>query len=404
LVELGRDLSRSRTRLDSSCRATLLFQGEFQMAVSLKSSSLIRSTRAALLCAAASFASLGALASVSAHAEVVSPRAITPVASGFNNPRGLKFGPDGALYVAEGGTGGANTTVGQCEQVPPPLGPYSGSDTGGRISRIAPNGVVTTVIDTLPSSMTSALTGHLTSGVGDIAFINGTMYAVLAGAGCSHGIPSMPNGVVRIDPATHRATMIANLSAFQQAHQTLHEEEDDFEPDGTWYSMIAVNGALYAVEPNHGEIDKITTDGTISRVSDISASQGHVVPTALAYHGNFYVGNLSTFPQDIGSSKVWKVNPGAQIKAVASGFDMIVGLVIDDYSRVYVLELAANSPAPAPGAGRITRIQPSGKREIIADGLMFPTAMTLGPDGNLYVSIFGLGGPGQVVMVDLSHG
>jgi hypothetical protein len=227
-----------------------------------------------------------------------------------------------------------------------------------------------------------------------------------AGAGCSHGLLDTDNELLRVD-ANGATTPIANLSEFQRTHPVAHPEPDDFEPDGTWYSMVTVRGSLYAAEPNHGEIDRINpSTGAISRVIDISASQGHIVPTSIAYKGNFFFGNLGVFPVDPGTESIFKVTPSGQIQKRASGLTTVLGLAFGKSDRMYALESMTAPGFPSPGelgTGRVVRIDPNGRQTVIATGLSFPTAMTFGPDGALYVSNLGFGGPapglGQILRI-----
>jgi hypothetical protein len=337
------------------------------------------------------------------------------VATGLNDPRGLKFGPDDNLYVAEGGIGGTNSTSGQCTQVPG-AGPYTGSDTGSRISKIDPYGVRTTVADHLPSSITGPGGGNAISGVADVEFIGNTLYGVLAGAGCSHGVPNIPNQVFKVNP-DKTWTTVANTSAFLMNNPVANPDPDDFEPDGTVYSMTSSKGDLYITQPNQQEIDRIVpTTGQIQRVVDISVlhsgkNGNWIGPTSIVYHdGAFYFGTLTPFPLVQGAAKVYKLLPNGTYSVFASGFTMITGIAFDDQNRLYVLENSTGATMPTPGTGDVVRIDPSGKRQLITSGLHLPTAMTFGPDGKLYVSDWGIGPPGagQIVQIsfqcDVVHG
>ena len=330
---------------------------------------------------------------------------VTVKVTGLNSPRGLKFGPDGLLYVAEGGTGGTASTAGMCTQVVPPIGPYTGGYTG-RISKIDSAGRRQTVVDNLPSDLTSVASGGLASSVADIAFIGTTMYALISGAGCSHGLAGTVNGIMKVDTTAGTATPFADLSTFLASNPVVNPSGDDFEPDGTFYSLVSLGNKLYTTEPNHGEIDEIDSNGNVSRVVDISDTHGHIVPTALAYENGWYFGNLFLFPTLEGSANVFTLSHNKTVHVVVPQLTTVVGLAFDTRHRLYILEMSAATGGPAPGQGQILRYEYNGTLTTIATGLNFPTAMTFGPDGLLYVSHQGFGfppGAGQIVTVSVPN-
>lgn len=340
----------------------------------------------------------------------------TVVASGLDGPRGLAFGADGTLYVAEAGTGGATSTAGACTQVVPPIGPYTGGTTA-RISAIDTRGKRATVASGLPSSLSP--TGNV-QGVADVAFLDGKLYALLAGGGCSHGNAILPNGIVRVNVNNGDWTYITDLSLFYLEHPAAYPDAADFEPDGVPYSLLAHNSKLFAVEPNHGIITATTTDGATSEIIDVSMSEGHIVPTSIAANGNnLYVGNLGQFPieptfemvktlsRDLGfidttlgfTTKPADIN-NFRIANSRAGFTTIVSVKFGPDGLLYALELSDLAGNPAPGNGKVVRLKADGKIEEVVTGLTVPTGMTFGPDDALYISNIGTGASGgQVVRI-----
>ncbi len=341
-------------------------------------------------------------------------------ASGLAGPRGLKFGPDGDLYVAEAGFGGTNsTTPGQCTQVPAPIGPYKNGNTA-RISKIDRNGNRTTVASGFPSAVSSDPTAD-TSGVADIAFLDGQLFAVTAGGGCSHGNATIPNFIARVDSRSGKWTIVANLSQFVRTHPALYTDAGDFEPDGVFYSLIAYRDRLYTVEPNHGQVFAITPSGQISEAIDISEAEAHIVPTSIAEQGgNFYVGNLGLFPITPDASKILTLSTTPdggflprldfcqdleklRVAGSRAGFTTVVAVDFGPDGLLYALELSAAVGYPTPGVGKVVRLSRDGDIEDVATGLSVPTGMTFGPDGHLYVSNFGAApaGAGQIVRITI---
>jgi hypothetical protein len=335
---------------------------------------------------------------------------VSVVASGLHDPRGLALGPAGSLYVGEGGSTEGIFTL---PPGPPitdlsrdrcvvywPVGPVVAGHTG-RVSRIDANGTVSVVADELPSVALNSLIGGDRSSAAAVALIGNRLYALISGAGCSHGHATEPNGIYRIysDGAVQPVFDLSNL--LRGLNDVKDANDPTFEPDGSWYSMVHAFGALYAVEPNRGTFVRVTEKGEATVLADLidavnqTEGDGDQTWTTLTRRGNhFYIGTLGRINTDLVGAVYRLARDGSSITRVVSGLHGVLGIAFDRRGRMYVLETTAagvNPPLCDPSAGRLVRVERDESLTPILTALAFPTAVLTAHNGSMYVTNCGYG-------------
>lgn len=318
---------------------------------------------------------------------------VTTYATGLTSPRGLTFGPDGKLYVAEAGAGGTLTPTGEpgCPVDINIFSPYT-AGYSGRVLRLRPNGRKEVVVDKLPSMTDNTGANY---GPTDVAFIGNTLYVLIEMGGCSHGMPDDLPAILRVN-RDGSTTNVANLNAWHWANPPNYIKDTnpattDQEPGGVFHSMIAAGKYLHVIETNRGFVLRVDPrTGVITKLYDMTIDNQEHNPIVMAQRGDkFYVG---TFGEDGGKSELAVFDK--HFSAYTLPFrtrDPIVGLAWHR-DELYGVEIFPYDDQWSVDSANLVRFDPrSGKRTPVLSGFAsFPNGLVKGPDGALYTSNWGI--------------
>ena len=338
------------------------------------------------------------------HASVSVASTPTVVMSRLNSPRGLSWGPEGGLYVAEAGT---SEITGPCipflEGATLNTKCYSGT---GSVSRLW-KGSQTRVVTGLAS--TFIVQSGFASGPQDISFAGRGNAIVAVGWGGDPALRSSlgpaanaAGSLIQLQPSgTWR--VVADISAFEGATNPAGGPIDS-----NPYGVLAEGGRTFVTDAGGNSLLEVRANGAISLVALFPATpapppfnQSEAVPTRVKRgpDGALYVSTLTGVPFLAGSAAIYRVVPGESPSVYLTGFKTITDFAFAPDGAVYVLQFAT-APVFFGGPGALIHVATDGVRTPITTALFQPTGVVVGADGSIYVSNRGASpGDGEVLRI-----
>jgi hypothetical protein len=320
------------------------------------------------------------------------------IASGLDNPRGLAFGPDRALYVAEAGRGGNGNCIINGAGATACFG-YSGAIT--RISNERTHRFISG-LPSLAAGPQAPIPGAGAAGPHDILFDR-----------YGHGIATIGLGA---DPQLRAAlgpggARLARLLRFHlgggfKFAEDLGAFEIAANPaggtiDSNPFGIARLGGNVVVADAGGNDVIQVD-DGVLSTFAVFpnrnvpgpapgTTISMQPVPTSAAEgpDGALYVGQLTGFPFPVGGAAVFRVVQGSAPEVFVDGFTNIIDIAFGRDGSLYVLEIAHNGLRSGNPVGALIKVTPGGGREELFPGaLISPGGMAIGRDGAIYVTRF----------------
>ena len=327
----------------------------------------------------------------SAAATASSATQVSVYATGLFNPKGSVFGEDGALYVAESGPPGKVT-------VPLPVN-FGGSGPVGRTARVSRiprgGGRREDFVTRLPSI--GLYGGVEMLGAASVAMLDGQLYEVAAGH------ISVSPAVSRVSP-DGTLTKVADIGKWNDAHPP-PPGNGDAVPKGNPFDMVAWQGKLWISDGNYNEVLKV--DPQTGKIDLVYREDDPVTVGMTVGSDGIYIAQYGPAPYLPGTARIDKITADGKVhKGVVKGLQTAIDVAFSHDGTMYVLEYAQKFSAKklryVEYTGQLLRIGKDGSQHPVVRKLMFPTSVTTGPDGALYVDNYGNEanhGEGQILRV-----